>query len=172
MFDCNVGVPINELRSYTLTSAILKVDIVCDLAMTSTLNVLMTELHDRLYNQCIGNTSWFSIFIYPTGLIRVCKIRFASTGENRGKPCLVCKNIRILHGCEVRIENSVPRLCRVMQNSDPEGRNFLSAPNTHVWFFFLHTLFILKVAFITTDNDVDVGHFLKLHHCDLAMTST
>ena len=26
-----------------------------------------------------------------------------------------------------------------MQNSDAEGRNFISAPNTHVWFFFLHT---------------------------------
>ena len=27
----------------------------------------------------------FSIFIYPTGRIRVCKIRFVSTGENRAK---------------------------------------------------------------------------------------
>ena len=32
-------------------------------------------------------------FIYPTGRKRVCKIRFVSTGENRGKPCLVCKKI-------------------------------------------------------------------------------
>ena len=44
-------------------------------------------------------------FIYPTGRIRVCKIRFVSTGENRGKPCLVCKktqsivlgNYRVMH---------------------------------------------------------------------------
>ena len=42
------------------------------------------------------------------------------------------QNIRILHGCEVR-------LCQVMPISDPEGQNCLSAPNTHVWFFFLHT---------------------------------
>ena len=35
--------------------------------------------------------------------------------------------IRILHGCEVRIEISVPGI-----QVDPEGRNFLSAPNTHV----------------------------------------
>ena len=35
---------------------------------------------------------------------------------------------------EVRKENSVPRVTvwhhEVMQNSDPEGWNFLSAPNT------------------------------------------
>ena len=30
-------------------------------------------------------------FTYPTGQIRVCKIRFVSTGENHGKPCLVWK---------------------------------------------------------------------------------
>ena len=44
-------------------------------------------------------------------------------------------NIRILHGYEVRIENSIEnavpmvtvcitRLCRVMQNSDPKRHNF------------------------------------------------
>ena len=32
--------------------------------------------------------------------------------------------------------------------------------------------FILKVAFITTHNDDDVGHYLKWRHCDVAMTST
>ena len=31
------------------------------------------------------------LFIYPTGQIRVCKIRFVSTGENRGEACLVRK---------------------------------------------------------------------------------
>ena len=50
--------------------------------------------------------------------------------------------------CEVLIETSVrvslfgtTRLCREMQNStsDPEGRIFLSAPNNHDIFFFLHT---------------------------------
>ena len=40
------------------------------------------------------NTCCYSIFIYPTGWIRVCKIRFVSTGEYRGKPCLVCKKIK------------------------------------------------------------------------------
>ena len=33
-------------------------------------------------------------------------------------------------------------------------------------------MFILKVAFITTHKDADVGHVLKLRHCDVAMTST
>ena len=90
-FDFNIGVAIYESRSYTLTSAILKVDIVCDVVMTSTPNVLTAELHDLLYNQCIDNTCCYLFFIYPMGRIRVCKIRFVSTGENRRKPCLVCK---------------------------------------------------------------------------------
>ena len=42
------------------------------------------------------------VFIYPTGLIRVCKIRFVSTGENRGKPCLIRKKLNEFNGCEVR----------------------------------------------------------------------
>ena len=82
------------------------------------------------------------------------------------------KNIRILHGREVRIENSVlrvtvgiTRLCRVMQNSDPEGRNFLSHQTLMFDSFscipFDFKCFILKVAFITTYNYTDVGHFLK-----------
>ena len=59
--------------------------------MTSTPNVLTTVLRDLLYNQCIDNTCCYSFYIYPTG--RTDKIRFVSTGENRGKPCMVCKKI-------------------------------------------------------------------------------
>ena len=54
--------------------------------------------------------------------------------------------IRVFHGCGVRIGESVrgslfgiTRLCRVMPNSDPEGRSFLSMPSNHDRFFFLHT---------------------------------
>ena len=75
----------------TLTSAILKVDVVFDVAMMSTPNVCTTELRDRLYNQCINNTCYYSFFIYPMGRIKVCTIRFVSTGENCGKPCPICK---------------------------------------------------------------------------------
>ena len=55
------------------------------------------------------------------------------------------KIIRIFHGCEVLIENPMPRvtgimrLRRVMPNSDPEGQIFLSTPNNHDRFFLLHT---------------------------------
>ena len=66
-FDFNVGVDINESHSYTLTSAILKVDIVCDVAMTSSPNVLTTELRDVLYNQCIDNTCCYSFFYLSHG---------------------------------------------------------------------------------------------------------
>ena len=53
---------------------------------------------------------------------------------------------KILSWVEVRIEKSVrvsligvTKLRRVMPNSDPEGRIFLSAPNSHYRYFFLHT---------------------------------
>ena len=59
VFEFNIGVAINKSCSYTLMSAILKVDVVCDVAMTSTPNILTTELHDLLYNQCIDNTCRF-----------------------------------------------------------------------------------------------------------------
>ena len=35
-------------------------------------------------------------FYLSHGSIRVCKIRFVSTGENRGKTCLVCKTHLVL----------------------------------------------------------------------------
>ena len=37
-----------------------------------------------------------------------------------------------------------------MQNNDPEGRNFLSPPNTHVWYFFLHTFWFRMFYFISS----------------------
>ena len=56
-------------------------------------------------------------FIYPTGRIRVCKKRFVTSVENRGKPCLVCKSIRIFNGCEVQTENSVTCKCSASLSS-------------------------------------------------------
>ena len=90
-FDFNTGIAVNESNSCMLMSAILKVDVLSNVTMTSTPNVLTTELRDLLYNQCIDNTCCYLFFIYPMGRIRVCKIRFVSTGENHGKSCLVCK---------------------------------------------------------------------------------
>ena len=59
---------------------------------------------------------------------------------------LVLKNIRIVTGYEVRIENSVTRVtvqhykaCPVMLKSYPKWRNFQFALNNHNGFF-LHTL--------------------------------
>ena len=93
-FDFNTEVAINDSRFYTLSSTISKFDIVCDVAMTSSPHVLTTELRDPLYNQCIGSTCSYSIFIHTTGRIRVCKIRFVDIGKNRGQPCLECKKSR------------------------------------------------------------------------------
>ena len=66
-FDFNIEVAINESRYYTLTPTILKVDVICDVAMTSTPNVLTTELRDRLYNQCIHDTCCYSFFYLSHG---------------------------------------------------------------------------------------------------------
>ena len=75
----------------TFMCAISKFDVVCDVAMTSSPNVLTTQLRDILYSQCIGNTCSYSILSYSTGRIRVCKIRYVDTDKIRGNPCLVCK---------------------------------------------------------------------------------
>ena len=64
-FDFNVEVAINDSRFYTLMSAISKFDVVCHIAMTSSPNVLTTELRDLLYNQCIVKTCSYSIFSSP-----------------------------------------------------------------------------------------------------------
>ena len=93
-------------------SAILKGDFV----MTSTLNVSNTELRD-LYNQRIDNTCSYSFLIYPTGWIRVYKIRFVSMGENREKPCPVCKNkaifaIKLSLLANIKISSFLRILCQ------------------------------------------------------------
>ena len=123
-FDFYLGVTINESCSYTLTSAILTVNVIYDVTMTSTSNVLTTELHD-LYNQCIDNTCWYSIFIYPTGRIRVCKIRFVSTGKNHGKPCLVCK----------KRTSTVTTIWKRDKLLYPEMRAFIFLSRSHLEYF-------------------------------------
>ena len=73
-FDLNVGVTVNESRSFTLTSAILKVDVICEVAMTSTPKDLTTELHDLQYNQCIDNTCHYSFFRSDKGVYdKICQ---------------------------------------------------------------------------------------------------
>ena len=92
-FDFSIEVTINKSRSFMLTSTILKVDVICDITMTSTPNVLTTEVHDVLYNKCIDNTWCCLIFIYPTCRTRICNLRFVNTGEKCRKPSLVCKKV-------------------------------------------------------------------------------
>ena len=86
-FYFNVGVCINESHSYSLSSAILEDDFNSQRHNAS----YMTSSY--MTNQCI-DMYCYSIFICPTGWIRVCQIRFVSTGENCGNPCLVCKKRR------------------------------------------------------------------------------
>ena len=78
-FDLSAGVAINVSRSYTLTSAILK-------TVTSHWRQLP---HDLLYNPYTDMLLF--IFYLSHASDKVCKIRFVNTGENCGKPCLVCK---------------------------------------------------------------------------------
>ena len=86
-FEFNVGSAINESPSYTLTSAILKVDVI----MTSTPNgstVTWPPIQPMYWQHVL-----LFVFIYPMCRISVCKIRSVRTGENCGKPCLVCKKM-------------------------------------------------------------------------------
>ena len=72
--------------------------------------------------------------------------------------------MRIYHKCEVRIENSVPRIavwhheaCRVMTNGDPEGQIFLSYPHTNNGFFFL-----LTTVFLFENKLPEVPEYTKM----------
>ena len=64
------------------------------------------------------------------------------------------KIIRIYQHCEGRIEKSVSRItvwhceaCRVMTNDDPEGRIFLSYPQTNNGFFSCSSLILFIYLF-------------------------
>ena len=66
------------------------------------------------------------------------------------------ENISIFHGFMMWIEKSVTRVtdrhheaCRVMPNSDPEWRIFLSIPYTHDRYFFLHTFWFTTFDFLS-----------------------
>ena len=65
MFEFNERAAINESHFYTLTSPILKVEVECDVELTSNANVLTTELRDLLYNQCIDNMYCYSFLSIP-----------------------------------------------------------------------------------------------------------
>ena len=71
VFYFNLGVAIDKSCTYTLTSDIFTWPPIQPMYWQHVLLIVF--------------------FIYPMGPIRVCKIRFVSTGENCGKPCLVCK---------------------------------------------------------------------------------
>ena len=60
VFAFAIGVAIDKSCSYMLTSTILKADVISDIAVMSTSNVLTTELRDLIYNQCI----WHHVLIF------------------------------------------------------------------------------------------------------------
>ena len=62
--DSFLGVTIDDSHSCMLTSAILEVDVKCDVTMTSVSSILETDLRD-LYNQCIDSLCCYLFFIYP-----------------------------------------------------------------------------------------------------------
>ena len=99
VFDFNIGVAKNESCCFTLTSTILKVDVVCDVTRRHNdvnCNILATsyrQIYGTSYTTNVLTTHCYSFFTHPMGRLRVCRIRFVSTGENCGKPCQVCKTI-------------------------------------------------------------------------------
>ena len=96
-FDFNIVVAMNESCCFTLTSAILKVDVVCVVI--------------RFYPSHGSDMGMYS------------KIRFVSTGENRGKPCLVYKNIcssRKIY-CNLEKDNQRTRKMKTHKHIIPNG---------------------------------------------------
>ena len=65
-------------------------------SLRSVTSTLMMANRDVLYNQVIPNTWKFLIFIFPRGRIRMCEIRFSSTGVICGNPYPVCKKRAVL----------------------------------------------------------------------------
>ena len=53
----------DALTIWASQTAILEVDVVCDVAMIATPNVLTTKSPDLLYNQCIDNTLLFVFYL-------------------------------------------------------------------------------------------------------------
>ena len=102
-----------HFRKRVFDNAVISIADVHDIVMTIpwrlVTSTLTTACRDVRYNQCISNTRQFSIFIFLTWQIRVCEIRFASTGVICENPYPVCKNIWIHHKSEI----------------SPRGRNFI-----------------------------------------------
>ena len=80
------------------------------------------------------------------------------------------KIIRIYHECEGRIEKSVPRIavwhqeiCRVMTNSNLEGRIFLSCPHTNNGFIFLLTTVF---NYLVIHSKISFQKFLDTLRCN------
>ena len=140
-----------------LTSAILKFDVVCDVAITSTPNVLTTELRDLLYNQCIDSTCCYSFFIYPMGRIRICKIRFVRTGENRENPCPVCKKKQFSHVFRRHPEN--PPLYQITF-----GYSFIGLLHCYRWI--LSLVVISKDASVRASADIPTRDSIHRYQCD------
>ena len=87
VMDSFLAYLLSSFCSYMLTSATLRVYVVCDVATTSTSNVLATELRDFLYNHRINGACCCFLTTPRVGRGHA-EMRF---GGNRVKPCLVCK---------------------------------------------------------------------------------
>ena len=134
---CRTVIPSDELFNSHRTT------IIESFSCILLLRPLYLSLDMRYFYQFEAEISTFlikkcSVRLLSTTLWRHCtrssyspwyKTEISRTGESRGKPCRVCKNIMIIHVCEMRIETSVresqfviARLCRGMPNSDPRNR--------------------------------------------------
>ena len=123
---------------------------------------------------------WFSIFIYPTGRIRVCKIRFVSTGENHGKPCLVCKKwwvfddfFTVLHhnkccGYNIlyrELSQNYYQIFTVLDFFRREGTSTILKVHTLIKYFGQGPSSVKWNKFKEVLHGC--GHYFKLHFCSL-----
>ena len=147
---------------------------------------LTIKLCDVLYNQCKPNSRANFFFCATHGWDNMGEIRISIPSENLGFPFPVCKNIRILHECEVRIENSVPRVTVWHHEALPSdakqwtrGTEFSIHTEHWCWILFLayfwFRIFYFKSSIHCRTQWRWRRTFLKLrslwHRCDVNLTT-
>ena len=108
------------------------------------------------------------------------KIRISDLGLNSRYSYPLCKNIRIYHEYEGRIEESLLRIavrhheaCRVVTKGDPDGQIFLSYSHPNNEFFFLLT-FRYDILFLKKDPRISKYEELRqaiMTSVNITMTS-
>ena len=120
-FDLNVGVANNKSISYTLTSAMLKVDVVCYITMTSTSNRYTTSY----YNQY---THYYSFLSYSGFSDRRCEHLSMPLMNKLNKTTLVYRNVSKFSDRQVWANSADPDQTAPREEQSDQGLHCLQFP--------------------------------------------